>query len=156
MAFYQFRCSQHINASLDEVWDFISDPSNLKTITPPSMGFEVTSEEKGEKMYPGMIISYFVRPLLGIKMRWVTEITHVKDKEYFVDEQRLGPYTMWHHEHHLTPVADGVLMEDIVSYIPPFGFIGAIANSLIIRSKLEEIFKYRKRILEGKFVVKTK
>ena len=156
MAFYQFKRTQHIYASLDEAWAFISNPGNLKEITPPSMGFEVTSEQADEKMYPGMIITYFVRPLLGIKMRWVTEITHVKDKEYFVDEQRLGPYTMWHHQHRLIPVADGVLMEDIVSYIPPFGFIGAIANSLIIRSKLEEIFEFRKRILEEKFVAEAK
>ncbi len=151
MAFYQFKFTQHINASLDDVWAFISDPANLKEITPPTLGFEVTSDDKCEKMYAGMIITYFVRPLLGIKMRWVTEITQVKDKEYFVDEQRLGPYTMWHHQHHLTPVADGVLMEDIVSYIPPFGFIGAIANKLIIRSKLEEIFEYRRKIIEDRF-----
>lgn len=151
MAFFQFRRTQQVNASLEEVWDFISAPGNLKKITPPSMGFEVTSGETDEKMYPGMIITYFVRPLLGIKMRWVTEITHVKDKEYFVDEQRLGPYTMWHHQHRLIPNKDGVLMEDIVSYIPPFGFIGAIANSLIIRSKLEEIFAFRTEAVEKYF-----
>lgn len=98
-----------------------------------------------------MIITYFVRPLFGIKMRWVTEITQVNDKEYFVDEQRLGPYTMWHHQHRLIQTEDGVLMEDTVSYIPPFGFLGAIANSLIIRSKLEEIFAFRTKVLEEKF-----
>ena len=156
MAFFQFSKSQKFNATIDELWSFISDPTNLKVITPPSMGLEVTSEEKGEKMYPGMIISYFVRPLFGIKMRWVTEITHVKDKEYFVDEQRVGPYTMWHHQHRLIQMPDGVRMEDIVSYIPPFGFIGVIANKLIIRTKLDEIFDFRKKVLEEKFVNELK
>jgi len=151
MAFYQFSKTQKFIATIDELWAFISDPGNLKLITPPSMGFEVTSGKAEREMYPGMIITYFVRPLFGIKMRWVTEITQVNDKEYFVDEQRLGPYTMWHHQHRLIQTEDGVLMEDTVSYIPPFGFLGAIANSLIIRSKLEEIFAFRTKVLEEKF-----
>merc|ERR1711879_79093 len=102
-------------------------------------------------MYPGMIISYCVKPLLGIKTTWVTEITQVKDKEYFVDEQRVGPYNIWHHEHFIEPLKNGVLMKDIVSYQPPFGIFGSIANKLTIRKKLQEIFDYRTKAIEMRY-----
>ena len=102
-------------------------------------------------MYPGMIISYVVRPLMNLKTNWVTEITQVKDKEYFVDEQRVGPYKIWHHQHILIPVKDGVLMRDIISYQPPFGILGKIANKLVIKKKLNEIFDYRFIALQNKF-----
>ena len=109
MAVYQLKTEQKIPAGIDEVWDFISSPANLKKITPEHMGFNITSGELPEKMYPGMIITFKVSPLLGIKMNWVTEITHVVDKEYFVDEQRVGPYAIWHHEHKLQPIDGGVI-----------------------------------------------
>ncbi len=101
-----------------------------------------------------MIITYVVRPVLNIPTNWVTEITHVKEGEFFVDEQRMGPYTLWHHQHKIEPIDGGVLMTDIVTYIPPFGFIGAIANKLFIRNKLKEIFSFRTKAVEdifGKF-----
>ncbi len=151
MAFYQLRETQKVPASINEVWDFISSPQNLKKITPPYVGFDVTSELLSPIMYPGMMISYTVRPVLGIKMTWVTEITHVKEKEYFVDEQRIGPYAMWHHEHKIEAVEGGVLMTDIVSYQPPFGFLGAIANSLFIKKQLRGIFDYRREAMEKLF-----
>ncbi len=151
MAFYQLEQTQKIPASLDAVWDFISSPMNLKEITPDYLGFLVTSKNNENKMYPGMIITYKVSPLFGIKLSWMTEITHVKDKEYFVDEQRVGPYSLWHHQHKLTPIEGGVLMTDIVTYQPPFGFLGAIANTLIIKSKLKEIFDYRTVAVEKRF-----
>ena len=151
MGFYQLYTKQEIPASIEEVWDFISSPENLKKITPPSMGFNITSDLKNKKMYPGMIISYKVSPLLGIKTTWVTEITHVKEKEYFVDEQRVGPYTMWHHEHFIEPTKKGVLMSDIVSYQPPFGILGSIANSFLIRKKLNDIFEFRSQAVENIF-----
>jgi ligand-binding SRPBCC domain-containing protein len=151
MAFYQFYREQFVPAGLDEVWDFISSPKNLKKITPPYMGFEITSHNLPEKMYSGMIISYKVSPLLGLKTDWVTEITHVVDKLYFVDEQRIGPYALWHHQHILVPSEGGVLMKDIVTYAPPFGFLGAIMNSLIIKGKLNEIFEFRERCLKDMF-----
>ena len=153
MAFYQLLKEQKINCTIDEIWDFISSPSNLKVITPNYMGFDITSESLPEKMYEGMIISYKVSPLLGIKTTWVTEITHIKDKSYFVDEQRVGPYALWHHQHIIEPLKKGVLMKDIVSYQPPFGFLGAIANNLIIKNKLKEIFDYRTSAVEQKFGV---
>ncbi|HEY9082485.1 MAG TPA: SRPBCC family protein [Vicingaceae bacterium] len=153
MAFYQFQRTQKIKASIDEVWDFISSPANLKEITPDYMGFDITSKETPDKMYQGLIISYKVSPLLGIKTTWVTEISQVKDKEYFVDEQRVGPYKLWHHQHIILPINGGVLMKDIVSYVPPFGFLGVIANKLIIRNKLNEIFNFRTKAIEKRFGV---
>jgi ligand-binding SRPBCC domain-containing protein len=147
MGFYQLKTKQLIPASLDEVWDFISAPGNLKKITPDHMGFDIITPDLPEKMYPGMIIAYKVSPLFGIKMTWVTEITHVRESAYFVDEQRVGPYAVWHHEHRIEPVKGGVLMTDIVSYKPPFGFIGSIANTLLIKKQLKQIFDYREHAL---------
>ena len=115
------------------------------------MGFDITSEDIPEKMYPGMIITYIVKPILGIKTPWMTEITQVKDKEFFIDEQRVGPYKLWHHQHFIEPIEGGVLMRDIVTYAPPFGFLGAIANKLLIRKKLNEIFNYRTKAVNEKF-----
>jgi ligand-binding SRPBCC domain-containing protein len=151
MGFYQFKREIKINATIDDIWDFISSPKNLKEITPEYMGFDITSKDLPEKMYPGMIISYLVKPLLGLKTTWVTEITHVKDKAYFVDEQRVGPYRIWHHEHFIEPIKNGVLMKDIVSYKPPFGFLGSIANKLLIKKKLNEIFAYRSEAIVKKY-----
>lgn len=143
-----------IPATINQVWDFISSPQNLKHITPEYMGFDITTKNLPEKVYAGMIISYIVKPLLGIKMRWVTEITHVSELKYFVDEQRFGPYKMWHHQHIIEAIEGGVLMTDIVDYLPPMGFLGAIANQLVIKNQLNEIFTFRTKKLEeyfGKF-----
>jgi ligand-binding SRPBCC domain-containing protein len=151
MAFYQIKEIQEVTATLQEVWDFISSPKNLKKVTPEYMGFEITSGEQINKMYPGMIITYKVSPLLGINMNWMTEITHVENLKFFIDEQRLGPYNMWHHEHHIEEKNGKVLMTDIVTYIPPFGFLGAIANSLFIKNQLKEIFDYRRKAVDEYF-----
>lgn len=151
MAFYQLHKTQKVNCSLDEIWDFISSPKNLKEITPDYMGFDITSKDTPEKMYPGLIITYKVSPLLGIKTDWMTEITQVRDKEFFIDEQRVGPYKLWHHQHFVEEIEGGVLMRDIVTYQPPFGFLGAIMNSLVIRKKLNEIFAYRFKAVEEKY-----
>jgi ligand-binding SRPBCC domain-containing protein len=140
-----------VNASIEEVWDFISSPQNLKKITPQNMGFDIRTPNLPDKIYEGMIVSYTVRPLLGIPTTWVTEITHIRDKSYFVDEQRIGPYKLWHHQHIIVPVENGVLMKDIVSYQPPFGWLGSIANALVIRNKLNEIFDFRTQALEKIF-----
>ncbi|HKJ80301.1 MAG TPA: SRPBCC family protein [Prolixibacteraceae bacterium] len=151
MGFYQLHITQRIPATINEVWDFISRPENLKKITPSYMGFDITSGNENEKMHEGMIISYKVAPFLGLKMTWVTEITHIKEKEYFVDEQRVGPYSMWHHKHKIEEIEGGVLMTDIVSYKPPFGILGSIANSIIIRKQLKEIFDFREKAVEELF-----
>jgi ligand-binding SRPBCC domain-containing protein len=139
---YQLKRTQFIKSDIQTCWDFFSSPKNLKLITPPYMGFEVKTEVP-EKMYEGLMIAYTVRPLLGIPMSWVTEIKTVKEKVFFVDEQRQGPYTIWHHEHHFKQVEGGVEMTDIVSYVVPLGILGKIAHPIIVRKKLEEIFAYR-------------
>lgn len=152
MGFYQFKREQLVNTTIDELWEFISSPGNLKKITPEYMGFDIGTENLPDKIYEGMIISYTVKPLFGIKTQWVTEITHVREKEYFVDEQRVGPYTLWHHQHIIIPEKEGVLMKDIVSYKPPFSFVGSMANRFIIRKKLIEIFDFRNQALEKIFL----
>ena len=124
---HQFIRKQFVKTDLQTCWDFFSSPANLKRITPSYMGFDVKTEVPAQ-MYEGLIIAYTVKPLLGIPVEWVTEITHVKDKSFFVDEQRKGPYTMWHHEHHFKAVEGGVEMTDIVSYIIPLGFLGKLVE----------------------------
>lgn len=151
MAFYQLIKTQKLPTTVNHVWDFISSPANLKEITPEHMGFIVTSNNDDEKMYPGMIITYKVSPILGIKLNWMTEITQVKNHEFFIDEQRIGPYSMWHHQHKINAIEGGVLMTDIITYIPPLGILGALANSIFIKKQLEEIFDYRKIALEKRF-----
>ena len=147
MGFYQFKKEQEINQPIEKIWEFIADPKNLKKITPDFMGFDILSENLSDEMYAGMIISYKVSPLWGLKTTWVTEITHVKEGFYFVDEQRVGPYKLWHHQHFLEATPNGTLMRDIVSYQPPLGFLGSIVNHLLIKHKLEEIFDYRSKAL---------
>ena len=148
MKTYPLKFETFLPTTLDRAWDFFSSPLNLQKITPQDMNFVVTSEcREGAKIYPGMIITYTVSPLFGIKMRWMTEITHVKDKEYFVDEQRFGPYALWHHQHHFKQVDGGVLMTDIVNYAIPYGFIGRIANSLVVKTKLKKVFDFREEAI---------
>lgn len=119
------------------------------------MGFKIISRHQGDKVYAGQIIEYKVKPLLGIPVYWMTEITQVKDQEYFIDEQRFGPYRLWHHQHHFREIPGGVEMTDIVHYKIPLGLIGRLANRLFVRKKLEKIFHYRFGKVEelfGKFL----
>ena len=150
MKIHTLHTKQNLPITIDEAWDFFSDPKNLKTITPDYMGFHILSGAD-RPMYPGQLIQYIVTPVAGIKTKWVTEITHVKEKEYFVDEQRFGPYALWHHKHFLRPIPGGVEMEDIVDYKLPFGFIGNLAHPIIVQPKLKEIFAYRKTKLKALF-----
>ena len=118
------------------------------------MGFVVTSDfDENTEMYPGMIITYKIAPLFSIKMNWMTEITHVKENEYFVDEQRTGPYALWHHEHHFKVIKGGVEMTAKLTYGIPFGIFGRLANSLFVGKKVKEIFDYRKNAIEKMFGV---
>ena len=142
MKIYRLHTTQNLPISINEAWNFLSDPVNLKTITPDYMGFEILSGAE-KKMFPGQIIQYLVTPILGIPTKWVTEITHVKKGEYFVDEQRFGPYSLWHHKHFLKPIKNGVEMEDIIDYKIPFGLFGQIIHPILVKPKLNEIFKYR-------------
>jgi len=144
----RFEYFQFVPSNLDKVWDFFSSPANLTKITPSEMGFLITSPVQPE-MYAGMFITYKVSPALGIKLDWVTEITQISHKKFFIDEQRKGPYNIWHHEHHFKEVEGGVEMHDILYYDVPFGFLGSIANLVFVRNKVKQIFNFReKRILE--------
>ena len=151
MSLHSLKSTQKLPISLDKAWDFFSSPANLKVITPDYMSFKVTSEDADLPMFPGMIISYIVRPVMNIPMEWVTEITHVKDHAYFVDEQRFGPYSLWHHKHFFKAIDGGVEMTDVVHYKVPLGFLGDIANVLFVKKKLNEIFDYRTKKLQELF-----
>ncbi|MBK8516480.1 MAG: SRPBCC family protein [Saprospiraceae bacterium] len=151
MKIYTLTKKQFLPVSMDAAWDFFSSPANLKKITPVYMGFEITTDTGNGKMYPGQIISYVVTPFLGIPVSWTTEITHVSDKKYFVDEQRFGPYSFWHHQHWFEEVDGGVEMTDIVNYGLPLGFLGRMANTFLVRSKLEEIFNFREKVVDTLF-----
>ena len=150
MKLYQLRTKQELPISLEKAWNFFSDPKNLKDITPNEMNFNIISGAD-KSIYAGQIIQYKVSPVLGINLKWVTEITHVKENEYFVDEQRFGPYSLWHHKHFFKKINGGILMEDIVDYKIPYGLIGQFAHVIFVKKKLEKIFKYRHTKLEKLF-----
>ncbi len=145
------RWQQFIPRSLEEVWDFFSRPENLNEMTPPSVSFEILSEIGGVRMYPGMIVRYRISPFGGIKMSWCTEITHVAEGSYFIDEQRFGPYAFWHHQHHFERQDEGVLMTDILHYKVPYGPLGTLVDRLVVEPKVEEIFAFRKTAVDRLF-----
>ena len=146
MKVYQLKTIQNLPIGIEEAWEFFSNPNNLKVITPKWLNFKVTSELPG-KMYPGMIINYKVHPVLGIPINWVTEITHVKEPYYFVDEQRFGPYKLWHHQHHFKETEDGVEMTDIINYALPFDPFSRPINSFLVENRVRGIFKFRENKL---------
>ena len=147
---YQLKTKQFVKTDMATCWDFFSDPKNLSKITPQSMGFIVRTELP-DKMYEGLMIEYTVRPMLGIPMNWITEIKTVKNHSFFVDEQRKGPYRIWHHEHHFKEVDGGVEMTDIVSYELPLGFLGRLMHPILVKNKLKEIFDYRRQKVDELF-----
>lgn len=152
MKIYQLKTKKILPVSIENAWEFFSNPENLSKITPSGLDFKINSVLP-EKMRAGLIIIYTVKPLLNIPMTWVTEITHIEEPFYFVDEQRIGPYKMWHHEHIFRPDGNGnTVMEDVVSYVVPFGLVGRILHRLIIRKRVQEIFDYRSRVLDKLFI----
>lgn len=146
MKIYTLHSKQNLPITLQQAWDFLSDPKNLKAITPDYMRFIIKSGAD-KPMFAGQIIQYILTPILGIKTKWVTEITHVEDKKYFVDEQRFGPYSLWHHKHFLREISGGVEMEDIVDYKIPMGILGQLVHPFLVKPKLKEIFEYREKKL---------
>ena len=148
---YSLKTVQKIPVDIKTAWNFFSRPANLKDITPKNLGFNIISKYHGEEMYPGQIIEYKVSPVLGIPLYWMTEITHVEDKKYFVDEQRFGPYSMWHHQHHFKAIEGGVEMTDIVHYKLPLWLLGDIANTIMVKAQLQKIFGFRITAVEEKF-----
>lgn len=144
---YQHTSNQNLNISIDEAWKFLSNPKNLKDITPPYMGFNIISGDD-QKMFQGQIIQYILTPIFGIPFRWVTEITHVNEGIYFVDEQRFGPFVFWHHKHFIEETESGVLMRDIVDYKLPLGILGKLAHVLFIKRRVDQIFEFRRKKLD--------
>lgn len=136
---------------LNEVWEFFSRPENLNDITPEDMSFQIMTDLEGQSMYQGMIIQYKVSPFPGVKMNWTTEITHVKEGSYFIDEQRFGPYALWHHQHHFYEQDNGVLMKDLLHYKVPYGIIGTLADFILVDKRVEEIFRYREKAIRKIF-----
>jgi ligand-binding SRPBCC domain-containing protein len=142
--------TQTLPVSIDQAWDFFSDPANLARITPPSMRFRITSAPQTET-YAGQIMTYTVRPLLGISMDWTTEITHVSKPHFFVDEQRFGPYRFWHHQHFFREVEGGVEVRDLVHYLLHHDQLAWLVNRLIVAPRLRRIFDYRCKALQDIF-----
>ncbi|RZK04160.1 MAG: hypothetical protein EOO43_22745 [Flavobacterium sp.] len=158
MKSYQLQFKQNLPITLAEAWDFFSSPTNLAKITPDDMEFIVTSEAPIDgKMYPGLIITYKVSPLLGIKLNWMTEITQVEEEKYFIDEQRFGPFKFWHHQHHFKKIDGGVEMTDILTYGLPLGILGQFAHAVMVKNKVKEIFTFRENKVNelfGKYEMK--
>lgn len=147
---HQLHTIQRLPISLQQAWEFFSTPKNLQAITPDYLNFTITSSVP-ETMYPGTIITYKVHPVAGIPINWVTEITHVENLRYFVDEQRFGPYKFWHHKHFFKEIPGGVEMQDLVHYALPFGILGNAAHALFVKRQLESIFSYRYKVLSQRF-----
>lgn len=143
MKVYTLNYTQDLPISLTDAWEFFCNPGNLVRITPPDLNFEVTSPLPSE-IHAGLIITYRIRPLLSLSISWVTEITHVIENRLFVDEQRFGPYKMWHHMHHFEEIPGGVRMRDTVSYVLSFDPLSRPINTLIVAPRLQEIFNYRR------------
>ena len=141
--------TQFLPITREVAWEFFSDPRNLPAITPPDLGFNITSAVP-ERMYAGMVVNYTVTPFTGFKVDWTTEITHVKECEFFVDEQRFGPYRFWHHQHFFLQVQGGTEMIDSVRYLLPFQPFGQLASGFV-RKKLERIFVFLGQALEKLF-----
>ena len=150
MKLYQLKVKQLLSISLDDAWSFFSDSRNLSKLTPPWLNLNITSDLPDE-MYEGMIISYKVHPILGIPFNWVTEITSVKEKNFFIDEQKFGPYKFWHHQHHFKEMENGIEMEDIVNYALPFDPISRPLNKLLVGNKVKKIFEFREEVLKKIF-----
>jgi ligand-binding SRPBCC domain-containing protein len=143
--------TQNLPISIEDAWDFFSSPGNLKLITPPYMGFDITSGYYDEKMYAGMIITYRVRPFLNIPLNWVTEITHVSDHKFFVDDQKAGPFKIWHHRHFFKKLSNGIEMTDTVVYAVGYGWAGLLLEQLLVKNRVNEIFDFRFKKLEELF-----
>lgn len=147
---FVFERFQTIPTTIDTAWDFFSDPANLARITPPGMHFCVTSPHQ-TTTYAGQIITYTLRPLFGISMTWTTEITHVAKPNFFVDEQRFGPYRFWHHQHFFREVDGGVEIRDLVHYLLFHEQLAGVVNRLIVAPRLKKIFEYRTKMLHDIF-----
>jgi ligand-binding SRPBCC domain-containing protein len=141
---------QFLPISIDKAWDFFATPNNLNAVTPKELDFHILTKVP-EKMYEGLMIAYSLKPMLQIPVHWVTEVTHIKEHDYFVDEQRKGPYAIWHHEHHFEAKDGGVLMTDVLHYDIGLSFLGWVAGKLFVHRKVREIFAFRFQKLKETF-----
>lgn len=151
MKIYRLERTTHLRTDLETAWKYFSSPANLNEITPPDMHFKIISPDAHKPMYQGMVIEYKIQPFPIVSFGWLTEITHCSDKKFFVDEQRFGPYSFWHHQHHFEERHDGVMMTDIVHYGLPLGPLGSIAHAIFVKKKLEHIFDYRTECMKNVF-----
>ncbi|NHF60254.1 SRPBCC family protein [Flavobacteriaceae bacterium TP-CH-4] len=150
MQLYQLNARQYLPMTKQAAWEFLSDPKNLKVITPEHMGFHILAGAD-RPMFEGQIIQYKVSPFPGFKTKWVSEITSVKEGEYFVDKQLFGPYSLWHHKHFIREITGGVVMEDVIDYKIPLGILGRIAHPIIVKKQLKQIFSFREQKLRDLF-----
>ncbi len=151
MGLHLLRCVQVVPATIDQCWAFFSDPRNLAKITPAALDFQILSDLP-PSIRPGLMIQYRVRPLFGIPMTWVSEITHVDGPRFFIDEQRIGPYALWHHEHSFRELEGGrTEITDVVQYAPPFGILGELVHPFLIAPELARIFAFRERAVRERF-----
>jgi ligand-binding SRPBCC domain-containing protein len=155
MKVYTLKRTQIIPASLAEAWAFFSSPVNLAKITPPYMKFKIVSISGGDTMYAGQVIRYRVNAFPFVRVGWVTEITHVSEPNHFIDEQRVGPFSLWHHQHHFRQHPEGVEMIDELTYALPFGIIGRLGHAVLVRRQLNAIFEFRSAVLKQIFQHKT-
>jgi ligand-binding SRPBCC domain-containing protein len=148
---YTLHREQVISAPAERVWAYFATPRNLNEMTPPDMAFEFV-HGGNEPMYPGQVIAYKVAILPGVRVRWLTQITHLEPGQRFIDEQRTGPYRLWIHEHNFEPLPNGVRMTDHVTYALPFSLLGDLTHALYIRRRLAQIFDYRRDKVDALFV----
>jgi ligand-binding SRPBCC domain-containing protein len=151
MKVYHLNRKQTLPINLETAWGFFSDPTNLNKITPDEMSFNINYISGGNQVYPGQIVIYKIKILGGFRVSWVTEITQVMDRNYFIDEQRFGPYALWHHQHHFKATDGGIEMIDEVNYAIPFGVIGRFAHWLFVERQVNAIFDHRYKVLETYF-----
>ena len=152
MSLHTLQRTQLLPIAVEEAWNFFSSPFNLSLITPPEMNFKILSSFKtGDQIFEGMLIDYFVSPLFNVPLRWQTEISKVELLNFFIDEQRKGPFAVWHHEHSFKQCDGGTEMRDIGQWKVPFGFLGDIVNALLVQKKVEAIFSFREKKLRELF-----
>lgn len=150
MKIYQLYCRQTLNLSITEAWSFFSSPYHLNDITPDFFSVCITSRIP-ERIYGGLMISYRMKAVFGIPMTWLSEVTHCNEPCRFIYQQRLGPFKFWSHEVCLTKQENGIILEDIMFYTMPMGWLGQLLNTLLIAEKLDQIFTVRHNYLQARW-----
>ena len=153
MKLHRLRTVQQLPVPPEQVWDFFVSPKNLARVASPQLDFQMTNEPL-DPLRPGSLLTYRLRPLFGVPLTWMTEIRHMEPPHYFVDEQRFGPYKLWHHQHDFRPIEGGTEVVDDLHYALPLSPLGELAHGLV-RRRLEEIFAFRRQVLEAHFGIWT-